>query len=133
MTATEWPRHPCVLVAEDDVELRELLQWELSRRHIEVVSVGDGGDAATYMDVAFREPQTYPTPDLLLSDVRMPELDGLDLLCYASLWRVPTILVTSFGSRELHREAEKLGAVTCIDKPFDIVDLCDVVCEKVTA
>lgn len=124
------PRRPCVLVAEDDDELRDLLQGALQRRSIEVVSVENGGDALTYLDIAFKQPETYRAPDLVVSDVRMPQCCGLDLLSYAAMWRVPTILITGFGSPELHREAEQCGAVRCVDKPFDIVWLCDLVSDS---
>lgn len=65
-----------------------------------------------------------PTIDLLICDVRIPGVTGLSLLEELREWRptheLPVILITAFGSPEVHARARKLGASTVLDKPFPI-------------
>jgi DNA-binding NtrC family response regulator len=58
---------------------------------------------------------------IIVSDIRMPGLDGLGLLTAlrCASWTTPVILMTAFGSSETHEEAARLGAVV-LDKPFDL-------------
>jgi DNA-binding NtrC family response regulator len=68
--------------------------------------------------------------DLIVSDIRMPGLSGMELLHAGREAEAfpPTILITSFGDRETHREARRLGARALIDKPFEL----DTLIEEVT-
>jgi DNA-binding NtrC family response regulator len=63
-----------------------------------------------------------PPIDLVISDVRMPGYDGLNIL--ASLRqadsRTPVILIAAFGSTTVHAAAARLGAFATVDKPLDV-------------
>ncbi|MEJ2722144.1 MAG: response regulator, partial [bacterium] len=66
----------------------------------------------------------YRDVDLVISDIRLPGISGLDVLkaCGYISGAPPIILITAFGADWIHVEAEKLGAVDMVDKPFDIDD-----------
>lgn len=111
--------NPCVLLAEDDVDLRELLVSRLSSLGYHVVPVADGLDAMRYLADTRHAVLPEPTPDLVISDLRLPRCDGIEVLAYARLWSVPTIIVTAFGAPDALCEADALGAVAWLSKPFD--------------
>lgn len=118
--AHPWTR---IFVAEDHPEMRALLRNTLCRDGFEVVEVPDG---ATLMET-LREEDRQPGggPDLIISDVRMPGMSGLEVLSWIRRhdWFTPVILITGFGDRDLHLEAARLGAQCVFDKPFDIAEL----------
>lgn len=117
-------RMPRILVAEDDPEMRRLLVWNLRKEGFETVECSDGWELLDHLGnpVLEGEPDDY---DLIVSDIRMPGVTGLEILdgIHQTEWFVPMILITAFGSDEVHREAEELGAAGMFDKPFDIQDL----------
>jgi CheY-like chemotaxis protein len=68
-------------------------------------------------------------PDLILADLRMPEMDGLALLTQARRLapEIPVIIVTAYGSMETARQAQEAGAAAYLTKPFGLSELRDVV------
>jgi DNA-binding NtrC family response regulator len=117
-------RAPRVLLAEDDAAMRELLARALRRAGFDVVEARSGYETLEWLAHGIiHEPPLWF--DLVISDVRMPGYDGLNIL--ASLRQVPVhvpvILITAFGTREVHAAAIKLGAFAMLDKPFDVDDL----------
>lgn len=103
-----------ILVVEDNVDSRDLLAKLLGMNGYEVSSASDGesGYAA-----ALRE-----LPDLIITDVNMPRMDGIALLRKVRLEGLLTgtsvLVVTAFGS-EAVREAVEAGADAATAKPFD--------------
>jgi CheY-like chemotaxis protein len=119
--------HPCVLVAEDDHEMRALIATALRRDGYDVLEVADGAQLmAVFSDRCIKAMKR--TPDLVISDVRMPGRTGLEVVATLrdAHWVVPVVLITAFGDKAVHREAARLGVVL-FDKPFDIDDLRTVV------
>jgi DNA-binding NtrC family response regulator len=118
---TEPPRTPRIVLAEDDAELRRLLATKLRKRGYEVVDMGTGERLAQYLIVEGRLADT----DLIVSDIRMPGLSGMDMLAYLGIRGEfpPVVLITGFGDWRVHEEAMKLGALTVFDKPLDLDDL----------
>jgi DNA-binding NtrC family response regulator len=113
---------PRLLIAEDNSEMRELLRRTLSREGYEVDTAIHGVDALQLLDSGTHY-------DLLISDVRMPEMDGEQLL-KAARQRKPdcrVILVTSYGSPDDNNRLRGLGAIDFILKPFKIPDLLEVI------
>jgi CheY-like chemotaxis protein len=102
-----------VLVVDDDDDLREIVALEFSGRGFEVRTAASGDEAVEVV-------QQAPI-DLVVSDVRMPFGDGLDLLARIKTMRPPqpaVILMTGFA--DLNRDkAKALGAAGLIGKPFD--------------
>jgi DNA-binding NtrC family response regulator len=106
-----------VLVVEDDEAMRDLLCEELSDAGYQVRSAA-GGRAGVDRVKAERV-------DLVITDLRMPDLDGFDLI--RDLKARPDcphiVMITAFGSIETAIKAVKLGAYDYITKPFEIEEL----------
>jgi DNA-binding NtrC family response regulator len=106
-----------VLVVEDDAAMRELLREALTDDGFDV-DVAAGGRAGI-------DRVKQGGVDLVVSDVKMPDLDGLDMLreiksCEPSPY---VITITAFGSIDTAIRAVKLGAFDYITKPFEIDQL----------
>jgi CheY-like chemotaxis protein len=115
--------YPRILLAEDDRELRELLAFCLYRAGYSVTSCDNGLDLLDRLEGSGgRDGEPF---DLVLTDLRMPALTGLEVLeTFQDLpGRPPFICMTAFGDAATHEMAQKLGATLTIDKPFDLDDL----------
>jgi two-component system response regulator AtoC len=106
-----------VLIADDDDALRESLELVLSAEGYEVVSAPDGAAA-----LALLEAQPV---DVVLCDLRMPGMDGLELLpqLVRRLPGVPVLLMSAYGSADLAVEAMRRGAYDYLAKPFQPSEL----------
>jgi DNA-binding response OmpR family regulator len=117
-----------VLVAEDDADMRELLASVLRKDGYDVIEARDGWQLLQYL--ATHTPAVDDSPvDLVISDIRMPGKNGLDVLAglrFADS-STPVILITGFGDLQTHLEARRLGATAVLDKPFDLDQLRSVV------
>ena len=119
---------PCVILAEDDREMRMLLAAALRKAGYDVVEALDGVDLLDCIAwVVERRPDWSET--VLVSDVRMPAMGGLEVLARLRSmgWPGPIILITAFGDEATHDLARRLGATHVLDKPFDL----DVLCEAI--
>jgi CheY-like chemotaxis protein len=101
--------------------MRSLLSTSLRRRGFEVEECRDG---AELKDLLQAEAKQERVPSLVISDLRMPGLSGLDVLHWLGSVcpEIPVILITAFGEPQTHRRAKALGAAAVIDKPFDLED-----------
>jgi DNA-binding NtrC family response regulator len=106
-----------LLVVEDDEAMRDLLSEELEDAGFEVAAAGG---AAAGLEVA-----RAGRFDLVVTDLRMPEMDGFDLIRgVRALPDAPHVLmITAFGSIESAIRALKLGAYDYITKPFEMEEL----------
>lgn len=107
-----------ILIAEDDRELRSLVALALEGDGYEVLQVEDGRGLSETL-----EQQCWI--DVIISDARMPRRGGLDVLAdfRRRNWSTPFIIITAFGSGDLHEEARRLGVTAVVDKPFELDDL----------
>lgn len=112
-----------ILVAEDDTELRGLLTSLLRREGFDVADVPTG-TAVRELARAVAEGRAA-RPDLVVMDVRMPGVSGLELLgeLRRAGWALPIVIMTAFGDEKLHHDASEAGASAVLDKPFDLDDL----------
>jgi DNA-binding NtrC family response regulator len=108
-----------VLVVDDEEKLRRVVELQLKTAGFEVEQAGSAEDALKRADRA----------DVILTDLRLPGISGLELL--ANLRRqdshTPVIVMTAFGSIETAVEAMKAGAVDFLPKPFSLDHLMTVV------
>ena len=105
---------PRILVVDDERSMRELLAIVLRREGYEVL-LAENGRAA--IDLLEREPV-----DLLISDIKMPDLSGVEVLRAAKHidQDILGIMITAFASTDTAVEAMRLGACDYLSKPFDI-------------
>ncbi len=110
-------RTASILVVEDDEAMRDLLSEELEDAGFEVAAAGG---AAAGLEVA-----RAGKFDLVITDLRMPEMDGFDLIRGVRALPDPphVVMITAFGSIETAIRAVKLGAFDYITKPFEIEEL----------
>jgi DNA-binding response OmpR family regulator len=111
----------CILLAEDDAALRELLAMALEAEGHRVIRADTGNAVIDEVKRVLHYGAEGGVLDLLVSDVRMPKLSGLvalKLLQDAEV-RVPVILITAFSDIELRAQAAECGA-TLIEKPIDL-------------
>ncbi|HEY4176728.1 MAG TPA: response regulator [Kofleriaceae bacterium] len=116
---------PLIVLAEDHPELRSLLASALEIIGYHVVPVGTG---AHLLGAVTRLRGEGRAPTLVISDVRMPTLGGIDAArtLRATGDRVPLILMTAYGDAWTRREAASVDA-TLLDKPVRISALRDAV------
>src|SRR5690242_5636530 len=112
-TRKETPDRTKVLIVDDEPAIREVLEMILQEWGYEVRLAVDGAEAKELVE-------SYD-PDIVISDVVMPQLSGLDLLrCLkAGNPNRPVILVTAHASIDLAVESMKQGAQDFITKPMD--------------
>jgi CheY-like chemotaxis protein/anti-sigma regulatory factor (Ser/Thr protein kinase) len=116
---------PHILLAEDDQEMRALLARVLRKAGYGVTECSNGVELLEHLGSYFLPDEEHETIDLVISDIRMPGVTGLEILeglCKHDDFP-PFILITAFGDTETHAEAERFGALAMFDKPFDIDDL----------
>ncbi|MFQ5848166.1 MAG: sigma-54-dependent transcriptional regulator [Candidatus Methylomirabilales bacterium] len=110
-----------ILIVDDEAGMREFLSILLEREGFQVECAEDGEEALQ----AVRKAQF----DLIISDLRMPNLDGVRLL--EGLQKVepeiPVVLVTAYASAESAIQAMKLGAYDYLTKPFRVEEIKQVI------
>ena len=121
------PRPIRVLLAEDDPEMRWALAWYLRHDGYEVLEVKDGTELEAVIRAATEGTYGDEPVDLVVSDVRMPGKSSLEVLRDLRRldWVVPIVLITAFGSAEVHAEARRLGVRAVLNKPFNLDRLRD--------
>ena len=105
---------PRVLVVDDEPNARELLAEFLMGKGYEVLTASEGEEALRKVK--------EDRPHLILLDVRMPQMDGLEVLKQVREidHEVGVIMVTAAHEEETGRQALKLGAFDYITKPLDL-------------
>lgn len=105
---------PILLVVDDDEAHRNMLKLMLESWNYKIYEASDGRDAIAFV-------QENNKVDLVLTDIRMAEMDGLTTLNKIRDWNpaLPVILMTAYSSVENAVEAIKIGAYSYITKPLD--------------
>jgi len=101
-----------VLLIDDDESLRRVVEYNLREDGYRVVTAADGRSGL----LRFQESSV----DLVLTDVRMPEMDGVELLTRLKAMQpdLPVIVLTAHGTIDAAVEAMKVGAFDYLTKPF---------------
>ena len=108
-----------VLLVDDEIEFVNTLSSRLGMRNIKTDVVYDGQQALDY--VAERE------PDVIVLDLEMPKVHGMDVLRQLSKTnpKIQVVILTAFGTQEREDEAKRLQAFDFINKPVDVETLAD--------
>lgn len=108
-----------VLIVDDE----ETLTWSMAKSlskdkdKYEVLVANNGKEAINILN--------RHKIDLVISDIRMPDINGLDLLLKIrkEYPQTKVIIMTAYGSSEIHKEANRRGSLFYIEKPFEISDI----------
>lgn len=103
-----------VLIADDEIEFAETLVARLELRNFSATMVNSGKAALTAIE--------QQKPDVLVLDLKMPDLDGLEVLAdlRESTPQLAVIILTGHGSFEAGKQGMELGAYDYIMKPVDL-------------
>ena len=115
-----------ILIVEDDEEMRSLLEDFLKDEGYEADSANSGSEAFGKLA---REPF-----DLVITDIRMPGLTGLDILSAVKKFQleIPVIVITAFGGEEVYRRSMARGADGYLEKPIHFHKLRSLIQELVS-
>lgn len=118
-----------MLISDDNEGHRRLLEMLLTSYQYEVISTQDGHEALTYLQSA--------TPDLMILDVEMPFMTGLELCKRVRRLRrlqaIPVLIMTAVDRPDLDRQADQAGATRIMHKPIRGQNLRKIVGELVGA
>lgn len=110
---------PKILIVDDELEIRENLVKIFEFSNYTVYSAKDGLEALHYARIYL--------PDIILTDIMMPNMDGLELLSNiqqdVDLAGIPVLLLTARADQHAIKKSLKLGAEVILTKPFDIDEL----------
>jgi DNA-binding NtrC family response regulator len=115
------PERKQLLIVDDELNLRRVLSAQLSRDGYDVHTAEDGAQALEVLE--------NHHIDLVLTDLRMPKLDGMELLRRAHELdnQLPVVIITAHGTVDNAVEALKTGAFDYITKPFDQAEVRSIV------
>lgn len=107
-------RSDLILVVEDEVEIRETIVALLEKENFEVHSAADG-------KTALEKLQSGSQPLLIICDINMPKMNGMDFIRHSltQLQQTNVVMLTAYAEKERIIEALQLGALDYIVKPFD--------------
>jgi response regulator NasT len=105
-----------IVVAEDESLIRMDIVETLRGQGFEVI--GEAGDGKKAIELA-----TELHPDLMVMDIKMPDMDGLSAAEQIAKLRIPVVFLTAFNQQELVSRASEVGAMAFLVKPFSPDDL----------
>lgn len=122
-----------ILLVEDDEGHARLLEKNLRRGGMinRLVRVADGEEAVDYVSRtgAYQDSEQFPLPNVILLDVRMPRLDGFEVLAHlkgnTQLMKIPVIMLTSTDNQKEIDRAYELGANGYVVKPVSVESFID--------
>ncbi len=115
--AQEFSLPPKVLLVDDEQEFVQTLSDRLNTRNYGSYPVFDGAQALELLD--------HETPDVIVLDLKMPGMSGIELLFQAKVVKpeIEIIILTGHGSEEDEKKCMELGAYAYLQKPVDIAQL----------
>jgi CheY-like chemotaxis protein len=125
------PQNPAILLAEDNADDVLLIRLALEKAGSAALLrvVGDGEEVVHYLqgDGAFADRAQFPIPELLLLDLSMPRMNGLEVLAWlqprAEWMHLPVVVLSGFCDEAAIRRAYELGASAFLIKPGEFSEL----------
>ena len=116
---------PRIIVAEDDPDVRTMMAFALRRLGYQIIEARSGAELLDLLGEALLSGERSARPEVIISDIRMPGLTGLEILAgiRQADWPTVFVLVTAFADHETYLEAARLGVDALFEKPFDVDDL----------
>lgn len=116
-----------ILIAEDEKHLRLTYELILAKEGFQVTVTNNGLEALFLLLKS--QKGTFPCIDLVITDVRMPKIDGLQLIekLHDEAITIPLIVVTGYGNNALIEELRRKGCTACLNKPFTAEELLEMV------
>jgi response regulator NasT len=105
-----------VLVAEDESIIRMDIVETLREAGFDVVAEAGDGEQAVAL-------ATEHMPDIIVMDIKMPNMDGIEAAERIQTLKIPVVLLTAFSQKELVERATEAGAMAYVVKPFSPSDL----------
>ena len=119
---------PLILVVDDNATIRNLVTTILSGHNMEVATVTDGDEALAYVETR--------RPDLVLLDLSMPRVDGLEVLrrirAHPTLHDLRVVMLTAVANSPRFQEVREHRPDGFVEKPFRISDLVDQVTQSLS-
>ena len=117
----EESRQPLIMVVDDSITIRKVTSRVLERNGFDVMTARDGMDAVAQLEER--------KPDLLLTDIEMPRMDGYELSSHvrndSRFSDIPIIVITSRSGTKHRQRAQELGVDRYLGKPYQESDLLD--------
>jgi CheY-like chemotaxis protein len=120
-----------VLHVEDNPHHAQLVRLALEEQTVpcDVHTAADGEEGLRYLEAASGDDGDNPRPDIVLLDLRLPHIDGLEVLrrikANSDLLRIPVVIFTSSARQADIDQAYALYANSYVVKPISYDDLCD--------
>lgn len=118
----KYNHHYLVLIAEDELHTRLALSIIFKKAGFKVLTAETGRRA---LEKIIRIDQSNEMVNLLVSDIQMPDLSGIDLLSELNKRQlsVPTILITGYGINDIDQTLGTMKYVDIVEKPFEADDI----------
>ncbi|MCP4392150.1 MAG: response regulator [Gammaproteobacteria bacterium] len=127
--ATSEPDLPRILIVDDSLSVRNSLSQLMQDSGYQPILARDGREAVIILD--------SEKPDVVLTDLEMPRMNGLELVSYirnSSAWKnLPTVMITSRNMAKHRQQAEQAGVNRFIPKPFSDDEVLDAIDEQLAA
>lgn len=122
---------PAILIVEDDVNDQDFIRRAFKQSGVvnHIATVNDGEEATAYLRGLglYEDRLLHPLPRLIITDLKMPRMGGIDLLAWMSrkpeFRLIPTIVLTSSNNQEDIARAYEQGAKGYLIKPVQFAEL----------
>jgi DNA-binding response OmpR family regulator len=113
-----------ILIADDEVTLLHSMAFTLKRKGFDVEIFEDGESAFLKIMETHQNDKQY---DLIITDIQMPGLSGLELISKINATGIntPILAITAFGNMNMVADLMKGGSIEYLDKPFSMKEMID--------
>ena len=121
-------KQKCILVADDEKNTLETLEFILEANNFNVIGVENGQEALLKI---LAKKETINPVDLLITDVNMPLLTGIDLINFLHQFKIdiPVLIISNYNHSNIKKQIYEVDRVKCLEKPFEGQELLDAVYE----